>query len=794
MFEQPLLPIAVQPVISYPREAEVGKTYLMTIDLQVVEGSEWQFEEEEYPIYCMVDSEPLFKCEAVGEPAIVLHRFGGTYGVVKLLLTASAQEMIGEAKITLVNGWGVPVRNIQLDTIRVVQTSTHAAKLIDRVGEGAPLYSDQQGVSPLPRNPYVVGRPVSPIEFIGRTSEIETAFNQILNRSNLAIWGGPGIGKSSFLELLASPKAWQLRGLDPSSAVIVLLSCLSITPFSAVSFWRKIMLLTKDALEKEPVLQTEVDKFLEQGNTTKDGLRLLLRYLGKQNKFLVLLVDDYDAALRSQEGYGDSDIAMFLSDCRNIASHARERQFLSMVVTSLRRLNELGPKLKPDGSPWYNHYLFQPLKPFLESEVTALLGGLPITPALQEEIRAITAGNPALVQIAGFLSYEGFQTGFLDVDAFIIDFQQATEDHFESVWNLSTTVEQALLMLLSIFNLSEEIHSNCFNLDTINVVVDRVLSRSEQELRSLKDHNIIKSQSGVERGHYQFSSSMMEWLVIRKIQNRDKETLKRDQGMFLNLTDAQSTEMLMNIIHELQLHKELMLSFSNWLERLSEALPTASVLLPLEKSGHLEPLTDAQQQLYDWLAEYIHQHQHSPSIRQMMAAMNLKSPAPVQSRLEHLREKGYLTWTEGQIRTLYLKPNPLFNLRIQGLVSATSLIELHVDGEAEYIDLSGFLNSSEYFALKVKGHGMIDALIDDEDFVIMQPLSSPKIIKDGEIVAARVDGKTAIAYFYLRGDKVILQPANSDKSLYPPIEVSANRVEIQGLLVAVWRGYSEENS
>jgi len=121
MSEQPLLPIAVQPVISYPREAEVGKTYLMTIDLQVVEGSEWQFEEEEYPIYCIVDSEPLFKCEAVGEPAIVLHRFGGSYGDIKLLLTTALQEMEGEINVTLINSWGIPIKVIKLNAIKIYQ-------------------------------------------------------------------------------------------------------------------------------------------------------------------------------------------------------------------------------------------------------------------------------------------------------------------------------------------------------------------------------------------------------------------------------------------------------------------------------------------------------------------------------------------------------------------------------------------------------------------------------------------------------------------------------------------------
>ena len=46
----------------------------------------------------------------------------------------------------------------------------------------------------------------------------------------------------------------------------------------------------------------------------------------------------------------------------------------------------------------------------------------------------------------------------------------------------------------------------------------------------------------------------------------------------------------------------------------------------------MQRLTQAQQELYDWLVEYIRTNQHSPSSRQMMIAMKLRSPAPVQSR------------------------------------------------------------------------------------------------------------------------------------------------------------------
>ena len=50
-------------------------------------------------------------------------------------------------------------------------------------------------------------------------------------------------------------------------------------------------------------------------------------------------------------------------------------------------------------------------------------------------------------------------------------------------------------------------------------------------------------------------------------------------------------------------------------------------------------LTEAQKELFEWIKNYIKDFQHSPSIRQMMKAMELKSPAPIQSRLKHLQEK-----------------------------------------------------------------------------------------------------------------------------------------------------------
>ena len=77
-------------------------------------------------------------------------------------------------------------------------------------------------------------------------------------------------------------------------------------------------------------------------------------------------------------------------------------------------------------------------------------------------------------------------------------------------------------------------------------------------------------------------------------------------------------------------------------------------------------LTNAQNELYAWIKNYIREFQHSPSIRQMMKAMGLKSPAPIQSRLKHLQEKGYISWQEGKARTMQIVDENIEGVPIMG--------------------------------------------------------------------------------------------------------------------------------
>ncbi|HEY9893422.1 MAG TPA: transcriptional repressor LexA [Candidatus Sericytochromatia bacterium] len=200
----------------------------------------------------------------------------------------------------------------------------------------------------------------------------------------------------------------------------------------------------------------------------------------------------------------------------------------------------------------------------------------------------------------------------------------------------------------------------------------------------------------------------------------------------------------------------------------------------------MEPLTEVQQELYNWLVDYIRTSQHAPSIRQMMLAMNLRSPAPVQSRLEHLRAKGYIDWTEGKARTIRILGSSSTGVPVLGTIAAGGLVEPFTDA-VEQLDIFPIFRQHGNFALRVIGDSMIDDLIAEGDVVIMRPVPDPEQLKNGLIVAARVEGHgTTLKRFYRKGEQVTLKPANPR---YFPIEVKATNVQVQGVLVGVWRGY-----
>jgi repressor LexA len=198
----------------------------------------------------------------------------------------------------------------------------------------------------------------------------------------------------------------------------------------------------------------------------------------------------------------------------------------------------------------------------------------------------------------------------------------------------------------------------------------------------------------------------------------------------------------------------------------------------------LRELTSAQKELYDWLEEFIRQHRHSPSIREMMEAMGLRSPAPIQSRLRHLQQKGWITWQEGQARTLQLLGGLTGGIPLLGSVAAGGLVEPFAD-LSERLDLAPVLETRGLYALTVHGDSMVEDHITEGDVVLMEPVQDPTQLRNGTIVSALVSGSgTTLKHFHRRGDTITLAAANK---AYQPLVLPADQVSVQGRLVAVWR-------
>ena len=413
-------------------------------------------------------------------------------------------------------------------------------------------------------NPFFPGKPVPTESFIGRKSEINFAFDQIYNRSHFAIWGGPGMGKSSFLRKLANKQIWTEYGLDPSQGIPVILNCQSqnLIPFTPGGFWRESVSLLHDKLDSEPQLQAEIKQLLEK-TVTGDSLRQALRILGRKNKFLLLLVDDFDAALVTNNQYTENEMETFLAQCRSLAVHAEESEHFSMIVASLQRLNELGPKLNPNASPWYNHYVFQPLTLFTTEELVELLTIIR-PPTLRHEIINITGGHPTLVQTAGFFLYRELQNGNnANINSFAGNFERDTQQIFQTIWRRCSSKEQVLLMLIALLDMGGHIGELKFKLKGIG----RIFTQNERSLIRLEEQGVITSSLRDNEKFYSFTSPLMKKWVIQEILQTPEQSIRDREKEFMNLISHGQVNKVKEVVTWLGKHPEQVGSALDWITK-----------------------------------------------------------------------------------------------------------------------------------------------------------------------------------------------------------------------------------
>ncbi len=204
------------------------------------------------------------------------------------------------------------------------------------------------------------------------------------------------------------------------------------------------------------------------------------------------------------------------------------------------------------------------------------------------------------------------------------------------------------------------------------------------------------------------------------------------------------------------------------------------------------------QRIIEYIAATLRARGYPPSVREIAQAVDLASTSAVHHHLEILEREGYLERGAARSRAIRLTPHaalrvglsselvpqveaqPGHVLPIVGEIAAGGPIEAYMDASETLAVPELLAPSGDAYVLKVRGDSMIDAHIQDGDFVVIRPQQTAR---DGDIVVAQVEENgVTLKQFFKESGRVRLQPANER---YQP--QFYDDVRIQGKLIGVIR-------
>ncbi len=201
----------------------------------------------------------------------------------------------------------------------------------------------------------------------------------------------------------------------------------------------------------------------------------------------------------------------------------------------------------------------------------------------------------------------------------------------------------------------------------------------------------------------------------------------------------------------------------------------------------MKPLTNRQQDVYEYIKKSLNTNKFSPSVREIAEDLGLKSTASVKFHLDNLVELGYITMSAGKSRTIALcHPETSTGIPLKNRVPlvghvAAGLPILAEEYVEDYLHFDTRGAQGEHFALRVRGESMRDAGILPGDCVVVH---HQETAKSGQIVVALFEDEATVKTLRYQGDTPWLMPENPD---FQPID--GTHAQILGRVVAVVRQY-----
>lgn len=204
----------------------------------------------------------------------------------------------------------------------------------------------------------------------------------------------------------------------------------------------------------------------------------------------------------------------------------------------------------------------------------------------------------------------------------------------------------------------------------------------------------------------------------------------------------------------------------------------------------METLTKRQNDILNYIKNYIVVHGYPPTIREIGKDLGLSSPATIHAHLANLEKKGFIKKEGTKNRAIellveneYAKPQDdlIAEVPLLGKITAGSPIEA-IENPDEIFALPSYLipKNKEVFTLNVSGESMINAGILDGDIVIVEKRNTAR---NGEIVVAMTDENEVTLKTYYKEDGYFrLQPQNDTMD-----PIILNNVTILGIAIGLYR-------
>lgn len=260
------------------------------------------------------------------------------------------------------------------------------------------------------KNPFIYGVPVSPSHFVGREQEVADIFSIIggHGRGSISIVGEHRFGATSLLFYISDPEVAQEWGFDLDQYFFVYLNLQSIGRFTPARFWHRVLDLAPRQL-KDSKIKALIEQLQNREEIQRNELEPRLEKVHGQNLYLILLLDEFEWAIRTDIAY-QAITAEFLSQLRSLFSHPD--RVLSIVVATSKPLSELCHDLKFMSSPFYHGLTPVLLKPFTKEEAEELISralvgtGVEFSEEDSAFVYEVSKGNPYRLQNACFKLFD----------------------------------------------------------------------------------------------------------------------------------------------------------------------------------------------------------------------------------------------------------------------------------------------------------------------------------------------------------------------------------------------------